>query len=40
MLAEDRQDTCRALAAKEGDRFSAVTWESDDGALFLQGAVC
>ena len=40
VLSESQGVLCRALAAREGDRFSAVSWSrTDDGAIFIDDAV-
>ncbi|MFD4602386.1 flavin reductase family protein [Streptomyces sp. NPDC058464] len=39
VLGEEQGSVCRALAGPEEERFAEVGWESDDGAVFLHGAV-
>lgn len=39
VLGESQHDACRALAAKDGDRFAGIQWEADEyGAVFVHGA--
>lgn len=39
VLSSGQDLACRALAAKDGDRFGAVTWSATDrGAVFVDGA--
>lgn len=39
VLAEHHEQACRALSAKEGDRFAGLEWTvSDGGAVFVAGA--
>lgn len=39
VLAQDHDDVCRTLSAKEGDRFAGVQWRADRrGAVFIGGA--
>jgi flavin reductase (DIM6/NTAB) family NADH-FMN oxidoreductase RutF len=39
VLAEGQDPVCRSLAAKDGDRFADVDWESgEDGSVYVHGA--
>jgi flavin reductase (DIM6/NTAB) family NADH-FMN oxidoreductase RutF len=39
VLAEGQDLVCRSLAAKDGDRFADVDWESgEDGSVYVHGA--
>jgi flavin reductase (DIM6/NTAB) family NADH-FMN oxidoreductase RutF len=39
VLAEGQEAACRSLSAKEGDRFSGVSWEAHgSGGVFVAGA--
>ena len=39
VLAEGQDLVCRSLAARNGDRFAGVDWESgEDGSVYVRGA--
>jgi flavin reductase (DIM6/NTAB) family NADH-FMN oxidoreductase RutF len=39
VLAEGQDLVCRSLAARNGDRFAGVDWESgEDGSVYVHGA--
>lgn len=39
VLGEHQESACRALSAKQGDRFAGVEWTArDDGAVLIEGA--